>query len=64
MTFRRAALAIMLGILSVERGPSMLWGMPAHASVNMAQEAHAIQSCINAGETPEACGELAPMDSH
>ena len=40
----------------------MLMSMPAHATVNIAQEANAIASCIEAGESPEECGELPPMD--
>ena len=41
---------------------SLLIASPAAATVNMAQEANAIQSCIAAGESPAACGEDAPMD--
>ena len=56
-------IAILVGVVSIERGPTMLMGMPAHATVNIAQEANAIASCIEAGESPEECGELPPMDN-
>lgn len=59
----RTFIAILVGVVCIERGPTMLMGMPAHATVNIAQEANAIASCIEAGESPEECGELPPMDN-
>lgn len=40
----------------------LMFSTPAQATINMAQEAMAIESCIVAGESPAACGESAPMD--
>ena len=59
---KKFLLPLTIALVIVERGPSMILGMPAHATTNTAQEARAIQSCIVAGESPAACGETAPMD--